>query len=1052
MDLLAAGIALAAFALAVVGAILGIVAVARIGKLERKLESIERARASGAERRPDPSSAAATAMSAEAPIGALAHGVSPVDAQPAETQPFREPAARAPEVAPTPTPWPAPTARAAPEPAVPPFLSADAAARADAISAASAEPAASPTAAAAAFQPDPPPPAPIAKSFDLERWLGVRGAAVLGGVFLAIAGFLFVQNSIERGWITPRTRVIAAALGGLACFLASSRLRRRGYAITASALAGAGAVILYAASWAASMLYGFVTPLLSFAAMGLVTAACVFVAWKHGTQLVAVLGLVGGFATPLVLSTGHDRPIGLFGYVLLLDLAFLFLAGRRRWPAIGLVALLGTTVIQGVWIVLRMDPNESWIGLGMLGVFALTFAGFATARQLLERKGWIAAQTGAVLLPFAFVLYFAQKLELAIPLGALALLAAILCAAAGVLARRDSTPWLSTGAAAGAVALLFTWSNAQRAPFDASTAWLVAGCALGLVALQHAFAEWRRADGSHAPGTVAGAATSAMGTLVLAAYAALDPGSAHPWPWIACFAAIALVLHRQAALSQHVDLAWIGSCGVGAAFALQRLLPLGALRFDRDIAILAAVAGTGAMLLLAVHRRRLATRQAAFASVAAYFVIAMIACCDPQVFPGVPFLAEKALAIGAVLVMAVGALAAATGARSGVCFLAAALVAFVAQAVHIGVEEVAGRPEWSVYLGLLALTTIVFAVWPLATRERWRTSALAWCTAAFQPLARIFPIAALVETRYGPAFEFVTPLVFAAGTGLFSLALWRVPAETDDEAHRVQRRARIAATLTALLCASSVLPIYVDREPLALTLAIFGAAASVLWARVDSLAVKFVAIAAILAALVHLVLLPGPWSFEVPPRPIANVNAWLYLVPAACAVFASSRLRTHERERARGFELGLIGNQQPIGAAVAGFAAVVLVFVWLNVEIAGWFAIGERGGLDAPHERGRALATSLAWAVYALVLLTLGVVRRASGPRWASLVLFLAMIAKVFLFDLGHLAGLQRAASMLGLALSLIVVSLVYQRFVFRRAAAPDAAPSAPAPSPSTVP
>ena len=55
--------------------------------------------------------------------------------------------------------------------------------------------------------------------------------------------------------------------------------------------------------------------------------------------------------------------------------------------------------------------------------------------------------------------------------------------------------------------------------------------------------------------------------------------------------------------------------------------------------------------------------------------------------------------------------------------------------------------------------------------------------------------------------------------------------------------------------------------------------------------------------------------------------------------------------------------------------------------------------------------------------------------------LFLATIAKVFLFDLGHLAGLQRAASMLGLALSLIVVSLVYQRFVFRRApAAPEPA------------
>ena len=72
--------------------------------------------------------------------------------------------------------------------------------------------------------------------------------------------------------------------------------------------------------------------------------------------------------------------------------------------------------------------------------------------------------------------------------------------------------------------------------------------------------------------------------------------------------------------------------------------------------------------------------------------------------------------------------------------------------------------------------------------------------------------------------------------------------------------------------------------------------------------------------------------------------------------------------------------------------------------------------------------------MYALVLPTLGVTRRASGPRWASLLLFFATIAKVFLFDLDHLGGLQRAASMPGFALSLIAVSLVYQRFVFRRA------------------
>ena len=41
-------------------------------------------------------------------------------------------------------------------------------------------------------------------------------------------------------------------------------------------------------------------------------------------------------------------------------------------------------------------------------------------------------------------------------------------------------------------------------------------------------------------------------------------------------------------------------------------------------------------------------------------------------------------------------------------------------------------------------------------------------------------------------------------------------------------------------------------------------------------------------------------------------------------------------------------------------------------------------------------------------------------------------LGKVFLHDLGELEDLYRVGSLVGLAVSLIIVSLVYQRFVFR--------------------
>ena len=1064
MEILGACIGLGVLAFAFGGLLLGWLAYMRIGRLERRIVELEhdresaptrgeRARTSAEElaarslaasaareartaQDPTiaarPTTSAPTAGPASAPVspptrasvsateGASVHVPTPSEARPLAPSPPADPGA-----APLPPVFPpsiAPEIPSVDRSAIPPVLAPAHASTATS----SVSPAASERAAA--------PPRPATKPFDLERLVGVRGAAVFGGVCLAIAGFLFLQHSIERGWITPLARVVAATLGGIACLVASSPLRRRGYTITANALAGAGAVILYAASWAASMLFALIAPIVAFAAMGAVTAVCVHSAWKHGAQLVAVLGLVGGFATPFALSTGQDRPLGLFGYVLLLDLAFLFLAGRRRWPWIGVVALVGTTLVQGVWVVARMDPDESWIALGMLGIFAFAFAGFATTRAPSERKSWIPAQAGAMLLPFAFVLYFAHDWALAIPLGALAVLAGLLCAGAGVLARRDATPWLPVGSAAGATALLFTWAAAQQEELGTGASWMLAGCALLLAAIQHAFAEWRRADGTIVPGAVAGAATSAMGALALAGYAAVDPGAALAWPWIACFGVLALALQRQAALADRIELAWIGASGAGLGLAIQRVATLGTLRAERDVPILVAVAAIGALLLAAAHRRRSASRTDVFTAVTSYFALAMGAIWSRDLFLG-SYAPVHALSIGATLVLAIGALAAATGARSGACFLLAVLATYFTQAAHVvRPEDVAASAHWATYVGLLAATTVLFAVWPFAARAQWRHSSLAWCAALVQPLAWALPIGALVEAHLADSLGFMTPLVFTLGTALLARASWSAANETEDGPRRVQRHARIASTMTALLCASSIVPIHVDIEPAAITLAFFGAALAVFWTRMDSLVVKWVCVLAIASALFRLALTSEPWSFHVRPRPIVNVHLWTLLVPAACAVLASIRFRAHELERGRGFESGLLGSKQPIAAGLTGLAAVVLVFVWINVEIAGLFAIGERVGLHEPHERGRALATSLGWAVYALILLALGVTRRASGPRWASLCLFLATIAKVFLFDLGHLAGLQRAGSMLGLALSLILVSLVYQRFVFRRA------------------
>src|SRR6266550_2357 len=157
----------------------------------------------------------------------------------------------------------------------------------------------------------------------------------------------------------------------------------------------------------------------------------------------------------------------------------------------------------------------------------------------------------------------------------------------------------------------------------------------------------------------------------------------------------------------------------------------------------------------------------------------------------------------------------------------------------------------------------------------------------------------------------------------------------------------------------------------------------------------------------------------------------------AALLGTAALLHPRELVRARGWERErLYVHGIPAGALGAGFAALVVIFVWINLAIADWFATGPMLHVSFERMAARDLTTSLAWAVYALVLLAIGMGRRSIGLRWVSLGLFMITIAKVFLHDLGELRDLYRVASLLGLAVSLIAVSLAYQRFVFRRPSA----------------
>jgi uncharacterized membrane protein len=889
-----------------------------------------------------------------------------------------------------------------------------------------AQPAATPGEPAPASVPSiaqpPAPPATPSLRIDWERWIGIRGAAVVGAVALGLAGLLFFKYSIERGLITPPMRVVFGTLTGLGCVAGSEPLRPRGYRHAAGGLAGAGVVILYGAFWAAHALYGLIGMLPAFGLMALVTIVCGLLAVRRESLLVAVLGLIGGFATPLLLSSAVDRPIGLFGYVLLLDLGLLWIGHKRRWPSLGLLSLLGTVLLQALWVGKHMGPDRVFLGLAILALFGglyVFWGRFAGERE--PSFAWRWSRIGAVFFPFAFAVYFAGRVDLGAHLYPVALLLALLCAAAGWVSREQLSYGVGVGAVAASVAVIGVWLLEH--PVTSPLAWEVAVVAVGLAALFHLFVERDpKPHGGNGPALAAMLAAGGFFALTLFAAATAQ---VPVWPWIAAWAAFAALLYRHAIFPHR------GALQIGAALLLAFGLTTlhtspEPLRPASPLFLALLVAAPLALHAAAMNRSGRSLRKVAEQAAGTLPILLLLGLWPAAYSSELGPLA----ALGTVLLLGVLALLAATRLGKGSWYAASVVATLLAQLGWTGMRPGLGqnREESLAAFLLLALAVVVFTLWPLVAAKRFTGDRLAWWTAALTGPAWFLSLRELYQTSFGDGFIGLLPVALGAlALGAASRARRALSAIEP-----LRHSALVWLAAVALCFLALAIPLQLEKEWITLGWALEGLAIIALWKRLDHPGLKYFGLALLGAAAVRLVA--NPALLEYYPRSTTRIFNWLlytYLVPATAMLGAAQLLRPLECGRARSWERSLYGGGRVPGATASSFAAILVVFVWINLTIADWFATGTALNLSFGDRPAQRLTVSIAWALYALLLLGFGMARDSLGLRWLSLGFLLVTIGKVFLYDLGALKDLYRVASLVGLALSLIFVSLLYQRFVF---------------------
>ena len=347
-----------------------------------------------------------------------------------------------------PTPPPLPDHE--PAPATQPDLAAEPAPVLAEIAAAASAPLGSSAAA------PPPPLAPADPG--LEERIGTRWAVWVGGLALALGGFFLVRYSIEAGLLGPRVRTFLGGVFALALLGAGEWTRRKQRIADIEALpianipailTAAGTAVAFATAYAAHVLYGFIAPATAFLLLGLVALGTLGAALLHGPAL-AGLGVIGAFATPILVSSKEPDYWALYIYLAVVTAAALGLARIRLWRWLAIT----TIVFALLWTIPCLGCGPSMVAPHAFHVIA----GFVIA---------------ALLVVCGFM--FGPEIEQgrSEPLSSISLAAYLSGATLIVLASRHADAALISFAVLAAATVLVAWRAAAATGAVAAAAFLV---------------------------------------------------------------------------------------------------------------------------------------------------------------------------------------------------------------------------------------------------------------------------------------------------------------------------------------------------------------------------------------------------------------------------------------------------------------------------------------------------------------------------------------------------------------------------------------------------
>lgn len=192
---------------------------------------------------------------------------------------------------------------------------------------------------------------------NLEEFIGGNVINKIGIVILVIGFAILLKYAIDNDWINELTRVVIGLVAGGVVLGFAFKLKPKYHGFSAVLLSG-GMAILFFSVYAAYAFYHFLGQELAFVLLFVLTAFTVFAAVMYDQQVIGIIGLVGAYAVPFLVSEDEGRIAVLLTYMTVLNFGILILAFRKNWNWLNYLAFSFTWLIFFAWYADRFQFEE----------------------------------------------------------------------------------------------------------------------------------------------------------------------------------------------------------------------------------------------------------------------------------------------------------------------------------------------------------------------------------------------------------------------------------------------------------------------------------------------------------------------------------------------------------------------------------------------------------------------------------------------------------------------------------------------------------------------